>query len=242
MFINIIYLNPFFNSCGLFFNFADQKSIYFSTFQFINTLFHTIQMNINFLIIKRHRLIFSQFTPSIWYSWYNATIFHLINNNTESTFKLCFSHDPTINATNVTYMLDIFLAPFSVENWVSTNYNICIKPQWFFKNVPNIFWFNTVKLEPIFQKLLIKRTFTTIKSPLSLLRNTSVNGIGRFIWKSAKTAQLLDILLSRFHPSPPSPATQQASRAHDKRDLYNTCIVSQLSRNKYCLNQSSLTL
>ena len=31
--------------------------------------------------------------------------------------------------------------------------------------------------------------------------------------------------------------TQQASRAHDKRDLYNTCIVSQLSRNKYCLNQ-----
>ena len=30
-------------------------------------------------------------------------------------------------------------------------------------------------------------------------------------------------------PSPPSPATQQASRAHDKRDLYNTCIVSQLS-------------
>ena len=38
-------------------------------------------------------------------------------------------------------------------------------------------------------------------------------------------------------PSPPSPATQQASRAHDKRDLYNTCIVSQLSRNKYCLNQ-----
>ena len=43
------------------------------------------------------------------------------------------------------------------------------------------------------------------------------------------------------HPSPPSPATQQASRAHDKRDLYNTCIVSQLSRNKYCLNQSCLT-
>ena len=40
-------------------------------------------------------------------------------------------------------------------------------------------------------------------------------------------------------PSPPSPATQQASRAHDKRDLYNTCIVSQLSRNKYCLNQHS---
>ena len=39
------------------------------------------------------------------------------------------------------------------------------------------------------------------------------------------------------HPSPPSPATQQGSRAHDKRDLYNTCIVSQLSRNKYCLNQ-----
>ena len=39
------------------------------------------------------------------------------------------------------------------------------------------------------------------------------------------------------HPSPPSPATQQASRAHDKRDVYNTCIVSQLSRNKYCLNQ-----
>ena len=42
------------------------------------------------------------------------------------------------------------------------------------------------------------------------------------------------------HPSPLSPATQQASRAHDKRDLYNTCIVSQLSRNKYCLNQNSL--
>ena len=41
------------------------------------------------------------------------------------------------------------------------------------------------------------------------------------------------------HPSPPSPATQQASRAHDKRDLYNTCIVSQLSRNKYCLNQGN---
>ena len=39
------------------------------------------------------------------------------------------------------------------------------------------------------------------------------------------------------HPSPPSQATQQVSRAHDKRDLYNTCIVSQLSRNKYCLNQ-----
>ena len=38
------------------------------------------------------------------------------------------------------------------------------------------------------------------------------------------------------HPHLP-PATQQASRAHDKRDLYNTCIVSQLSRNKYCLNQ-----
>ena len=38
-------------------------------------------------------------------------------------------------------------------------------------------------------------------------------------------------------PSPPSPATPQASRANDKRDLYNTCIVSQLSRNKYCLNQ-----
>ena len=37
--------------------------------------------------------------------------------------------------------------------------------------------------------------------------------------------------------SPTSLATQQASRAHDKRDLYNTCIVSQLSRNKYCLNQ-----
>ena len=30
--------------------------------------------------------------------------------------------------------------------------------------------------------------------------------------------------------SPPSPATQQAaSRAHEKRDLYNTCIASQLS-------------
>ena len=42
------------------------------------------------------------------------------------------------------------------------------------------------------------------------------------------------------HPSPPSPATQQASRAPDKRDLYNTCIVSQLSRNKYCLNQCQL--
>ena len=40
------------------------------------------------------------------------------------------------------------------------------------------------------------------------------------------------------HPFPPSPATQQASRAHDKIDLYNTCIVSQLSRNKYCLIQS----
>ena len=38
-------------------------------------------------------------------------------------------------------------------------------------------------------------------------------------------------------PSPPYLATQQVSRAHDKRDLYNTCIVSQLSRNKYCLNQ-----
>ena len=25
---------------------------------------------------------------------------------------------------------------------------------------------------------------------------------------------------------------------HNKRDLYNTCIVSQLSRNKYCLNQT----
>ena len=24
----------------------------------------------------------------------------------------------------------------------------------------------------------------------------------------------------------------------NKRDLYNTCIVSQLSRNKYCLNQN----
>ena len=35
-------------------------------------------------------------------------------------------------------------------------------------------------------------------------------------------------------PSLPSPATQQASRAHDKRDLYNTCNFSQLSRNKYC--------
>ena len=42
------------------------------------------------------------------------------------------------------------------------------------------------------------------------------------------------------HPSPPPPATQQASRAHDKRDLYNTCIVSQLSRNKYCLNQRKI--
>ena len=42
-------------------------------------------------------------------------------------------------------------------------------------------------------------------------------------------------------PSPPSPATLQASRAHDKRDLYKTCIVSQLSRNKYCLNQKPLT-
>ena len=41
-------------------------------------------------------------------------------------------------------------------------------------------------------------------------------------------------------PSPPFPATQQASRAHDKRDLYNTCIVSQLSRNTYCLNQHSI--
>ena len=40
------------------------------------------------------------------------------------------------------------------------------------------------------------------------------------------------------NPSPPSPVAQQASRAHDKRDLYNTCIVSQLSQNKYCLNQS----
>ena len=40
-------------------------------------------------------------------------------------------------------------------------------------------------------------------------------------------------------PSPPSPATQQASSAHDMWDLYNACIVSQLSRNKYCLNQYS---
>ena len=40
------------------------------------------------------------------------------------------------------------------------------------------------------------------------------------------------------HPSSPSPATQQASKAHDKRDLYNTCIVSPLFRNKYCLNQT----
>ena len=43
-------------------------------------------------------------------------------------------------------------------------------------------------------------------------------------------------------PSSPSPTTQQASRAHDKRDLYNTCIVSKLSRNKYCLNQVTLAL
>ena len=43
-------------------------------------------------------------------------------------------------------------------------------------------------------------------------------------------------------PSPPSPATQQASRAHDKRHLHNTCIVSQLSRNKYSLNQCILSL
>ena len=43
---------------------------------------------------------------------------------------------------------------------------------------------------------------------------------------------------STFNRSfPPSLATKQASRAHDKRDLYNICIVSQLSRNKYCLNQ-----
>ena len=83
MFTNIIYLSPFFNSCGLVFNFADQKSIYLSTFQVINTLFQTIQMNIKFLIVKRHGLIFNHFTPSIWYSWYNAIIFHLINNNTK---------------------------------------------------------------------------------------------------------------------------------------------------------------
>ena len=38
---------------------------------------------------------------------------------------------------------------------------------------------------------------------------------------------------------PPSPAKQQRSRAHDKQDLYNTCIVSQLSQNKYCLNQET---
>ena len=43
-------------------------------------------------------------------------------------------------------------------------------------------------------------------------------------------------------PSPPCPATQQASRSHDKRDLYNTFIVSQLSRNKYCLNQFKFVL
>ena len=38
-------------------------------------------------------------------------------------------------------------------------------------------------------------------------------------------------------PSPPSTATQQTSRTHDKRYLYNTCIDSQFSWNKYCLNQ-----
>ena len=27
----------------------------------------------------------------------------------------------------------------------------------------------------------------------------------------------------------------------DKQDLYNTCIVTQLSRNKYCLNQKKFT-
>ena len=32
----------------------------------------------------------------------------------------------------------------------------------------------------------------------------------------------------------------QASRAHDRRDLVNNCIVSQLSQNKYCLNQSKI--
>ena len=43
-------------------------------------------------------------------------------------------------------------------------------------------------------------------------------------------------------PSPPSLATQQASRVHDKKDLYNTCIVYQLSRNKYCLNQTIISI
>ena len=44
-------------------------------------------------------------------------------------------------------------------------------------------------------------------------------------------------------PSPPFPslATQQAGKAHDKQDLYNGCIFSQLSQNKYCLNQPLLT-
>ena len=33
----------------------------------------------------------------------------------------------------------------------------------------------------------------------------------------------------------PSPATQKANNVHKQRDLYNTCIVSQFSQNKYCL-------
>ena len=31
-------------------------------------------------------------------------------------------------------------------------------------------------------------------------------------------------------------ALSERHKCIDKRDLYNTCIVSQLSRNKYCLN------
>ena len=73
----------------------------------------------------------------------------------------------------------------------------------------------------------------------------------RYIWCCAalyyliKTLWLIPFCGVLLHSIPPPSTTpphlprptQQASRAHDKRDLYNTCIVSQLSRNKYCLNQ-----
>ena len=62
-------------------------------------------------------------------------------------------------------------------------------------------------------------------------------------YQNALTDPLCGVLLRSTPPpstAPPPPflATQQVSRAHDKRDLYNNCIVSQLSQNKYCLSQT----
>ena len=107
--------------------------------------------------------MFNHLSPSIWYSRYKTVVFHLVYHKIELILKVFFGHNSTVRITNITYPPNIIIPPLSVEDWRSSNNNIDIKPQRFYKNIFEGFWLDTVKIKPILKQLLVKQAFTMYK-------------------------------------------------------------------------------